>query len=166
MSLKLGRTLPVLATAAAVSGGLVMAVPAAAGYQEEIRNDMSRCQGAGPAVRVNVSGIKNASGAIRVQIYHGTEADWLESGRWLYRIEQPARAGSMSFCLPVPANGSYGVAVRHDVNGNGRTDITSDGGAMSNNPSINILNLGRPSIRRTRFEVSGVTTININMRYM
>ncbi len=101
-----------------------------------------------------------------MQIYHGTEADWLESGRWLYRIEQPARAGNMSFCLPVPASGSYGVAVRHDVNGNGRTDITSDGGAMSNNPSINILNLGRPSIRRTRFEVSGVTTINVNMRYM
>jgi uncharacterized protein (DUF2141 family) len=166
MSLIFHRALPSLAMLAAVAGGLVAAAPAAASYQEEIRNDMSRCQGAGPAVRVNVSGIKNASGTVRAQIYHGTEGDWLESGRWLYRIEQPARAGSMSFCLPVPASGSYAVAVRHDANGNGRTDITSDGGAMSNNPSINILNLGRPSVRRTRFEVSGVTTININMRYM
>lgn len=166
MSLKTRRLWSALALAGVAAAGLGAAAPAAARYQEEIRNDMTRCRGAGPAVRVNVAGIESASGNIRVQIYHGTEADWLENGKWLYRIEAPARAGSMSFCLPVPANGSYGVAVRHDVNGNGRTDITQDGGAMSNNPSINLFNLGRPSIRRTRFEVSGVTTINLNMRYM
>ena len=160
------RALPALAIAATVLGGLTVAQPALAQYQQEIRNDPARCRGAGPAVPVTVSGIENAQGNMRVQIYHGTEADWLTSGRWLYRIEVPARAGNMSFCLPVPSDGSYAVAVRHDVNGNGRTDITSDGGAMSNNPSINLLNLGRPSVRRTRFDVSGVTSINVNMRYM
>ena len=73
----------------------------------------------------------------------------------------------MTFCLPVPEVGTYAVAVRHDANGNGETDLTSDGGAMSNNPSINILNLGRPSVRRTRFEVgNAVSAITINMRYM
>lgn len=158
--------LPALAMAAAVLGGLTLAQPALAQYQQEIRNDPAVCRGDGPAVRVNVTGIESAQGNLRVQIYHGTEADWLERGRWLYRIEVPAQAGSMSFCLPVPAAGSYAVAVRHDVNGNDRTDISTDGGAMSNNPSINILNLGRPSIRRTRFEVSGVTSISVNMRYM
>ena len=38
---------------------------------------------------------------------------------------------------------------------------------MSNNPSINIFNLGRPSISRTRFNVGGdVVSINVQMRYM
>lgn len=159
------RVLPALAVTTAAAGTLAVAMPALA-YQEEIRNDPARCTGAGPAVRVNVAGIESSTGNMRVQIYHGTSADWLTSGKWLYRIEVPARAGSMSFCLPVPSAGAYAVAVRHDVNGNGRTDIRTDGGAMSNNPSINILNLGRPSINRTRFNVSGVTTINVNMRYM
>ena len=73
----------------------------------------------------------------------------------------------MVFCMPVPRAGIYGIAVRHDVNGNGSTDITSDGGAMSNNPSINIFNLGKPSYRKTAFEIGeGVTSIRINMRYM
>ncbi len=161
------RTAPLVAMAATVLTGLGVPQPALAQFRQEISNDMSRWRGAGPAVRVPVTGIESATGTVRAQLYRGIESDWLESGRWLYRIEVPARAGTMSFCLPVPSAGPYAVAVRHDVNGNGETDLTSDGGAMSNNPSINIFNLGRPSVRRTRFEVgSGVSPISINMRYM
>ena len=73
----------------------------------------------------------------------------------------------MTFCLPVPQAGTYGVAVRHDLNGNGKTDLSEDGGAMSNNPSINIFNLGKPSYKKTAFSVGeGVTTISISMKYM
>ncbi|HCB79650.1 MAG TPA: hypothetical protein DEP68_12890, partial [Erythrobacter sp.] len=66
----------------------------------------------------------------------------------IYRMEAPAKAGTMTFCMPVPKPGVYGIAVRHDVNGNGSTDIFKDGGAMSNNPSINIFNLGKPSYKK------------------
>lgn len=166
MPLPFPRLLPISAALTALFGLAVPGSSAQAQYHQEIRNDMSLCRGAGPAVRVNVSGIRSAQGNIRVQIYRATEADWLQSGRWMYRIEVPAQAGNMSFCLPVPAEGSYAVAVRHDVNGNGSTDLRTDGGAMSNNPALNLFNLGRPSVRRTAFNVSGVTTININMRYM
>jgi len=72
----------------------------------------------------------------------------------------------MTFCMPVPANGSYGIGVRHDVNGNGETDLTQDGGGVSNNPSINVFNLGKPSYDKAAFPVSGVRSITINMRYM
>jgi uncharacterized protein (DUF2141 family) len=69
--------------------------------------------------------------------------------------------------MPVPGRGSYGIAVRHDVNANGKTDLREDGGGMSNNPSINVFNLGRPSVTKTRFEVGGaVRPITIRMRYM
>ena len=144
-----------------------LAAQEAAPYRNVITNDMRQCApGAGPAVRVTVRGIKSADGMIRVQSYRGTKADWLEKGKWINRIEVPARKGSMTFCLPVPQSGSYAIAARHDTNGNGKTDITADGGAMSNNPSINIFNLGKPSIEKTRFSVGGgVQRMSITMLY-
>lgn len=147
---------------------VALSSPANGQYRQKIGNDLGKCSAAnGPAVRVTVHGVESSSGKIRVQSYKGTKADWLEKGRWLNRIETSARAGTMTFCVPVPTPGTYGIAVRHDKNGNGKTDITSDGGGMSNNPSINIFNLGKPSYRKTRFDVgSGVTSISINMRYM
>lgn len=161
------RALSALAIAGAAVAGLVLAQPALAQFRQEIRNNPARCQGAGPAVRVTVNEIKSSSGTIRVQLYRGIESDWLESGRWIYRMETPARAGSMTFCMPVPQAGTYGIAVRHDVNGNGSTDIMSDGGAMSGNPSLNIFNLGKPSYRKTRFDIGNeVISMNIRMRYM
>ena len=117
-------------------------------------------------MNVHVSGLTPAKGTLRVQLYRGTESDWLKPGRWLNRIELPVRAGATTVCMPVPGPGTYGIAVRHDVNGNGQTDIRTDGGGMSNNPSINILNLGKPSYDKTAFSVGkDVKTISIQMRY-
>ena len=143
------------------------AMPAHAQYRQKIGNDMSECRGAnGPAVLVTVDGIKASTGRVRAQVYRATAADWLKKGRWLNRVELPAKAGSMSFCLPVPASGNYAVAVRHDLDGDGETDLMGDGGAMSNNPSINIFNLGKPSVTKTSFPVgNGVKSISIRMRY-
>lgn len=153
---------------AAIVGGLALVQPAEAQYRHKIGNDLGECGvGEGPAVKVVVTGIKSARGTLRVQSYRGTAADWLAKGRWLNRVEVPARAGSMTFCLPVPAAGSYAIAVRHDVNNNGETDLTEDGGGMSNNPSINIFNLGKPSVRKTAFTVGNeVKVIGIAMKYM
>ena len=147
---------------------LATAVPAAAQYRQKIGNDMSQCtRGSGPAVMVTVDGVKASQGRIRVQSYRANSSEWLGKGKWLNRIEAPARAGTMTFCVPVPATGSYGIAVRHDVNGNGSTDLRTDGGGMSNNPSINIFNLGKPSYTKTAFSVgNGVKSIRIQMKYM
>jgi uncharacterized protein (DUF2141 family) len=162
------RTLPAaLGVGALALAALAAPSPAEAQYRQKIAHDPSKCAaGAGPAVRVTITDIKESRGTIRVQSYRGTKADWLEKGRWIYRIEAPAKAGSMTFCMPLPAAGTYGIAVRHDVNGNGETDIFADGGAMSNNPSINIFNLGKPSYKKTAFSVGqGVETMSIRMRY-
>jgi uncharacterized protein (DUF2141 family) len=153
---------------AALLATSLAAVPAQAQrYQQELRHSVVPCQGSGPAVMVNLSGVSASSGTIRAQLYLANADDWLERGRWLNRIELPARAGSMSICIPVPAAGEYAIAIRHDVNDNGETDIRTDGGAMSNNPSINIFNLGRPSINRTRFTIGReVLPMALRMRYL
>ncbi|GAB5351906.1 DUF2141 domain-containing protein [Qipengyuania sp. 483] len=162
------RTLSLITgTAALALTGLSFAAPAQAQYREEIAHDPAKCtSGKGPAVLVSINGIKESKGTIRIQSYRATKQDWLESGRWIYRMEAPAKAGTMRFCMPVPKPGHYGIAVRHDINGNGKTDIFSDGGAMSNNPSINIFNLGKPSYKKVGFDIGNrVENISINMRY-
>lgn len=143
------------------------AAPAAAQYRQTIANDMRKCApGAGPAVRVTVRGIKSSTGKIRLQSYRATKADWLAKGKWINRIEVPARKGSMTFCVPVPKAGNYAIAARHDANNNNETDITQDGGAMSNNPSINIFNLGKPGVQKTRFSIGNqVKRMSITMLY-
>jgi uncharacterized protein (DUF2141 family) len=145
---------------------LFSAAPAVAGGQVGSK-DLSKCRaGGGPAVLVNVTGVKESTGKMRVQTYRGIESEWLKTGAWLYRVEAPAKAGNMQFCLPVPSAGTYAVAIRHDVNANGKTDIFGDGGGMSNNPSINIFNLGKPSYKKTAFSVGNdVKSINISMKY-
>ncbi len=136
-----------------------------------IENDLSRCNsGDITAVLVTVQGIRTATGLIRVQSYPATEAAWLEKGQWLNRIEQRAKIGDMQFCLPVPKSGNYAIAVRHDKNNNGKTDISGDGGGFSQNPKISAFRaiLGKsvvPVKKASFFAGSGVTRINILMRY-
>ena len=133
---------------------------------EVISNDPAKCR-SGPSTLVQISGVKAGTGKIRVQSYRANATEWLAKGRWINRIELPARAGTMTVCVPLPQAGSYGIAVRHDVNGNGKTDLSADGGGMSNNPSITIFNLGKPSYKKTAFEVGNAPkTISITMKYM
>ena len=145
----------------------LLAVSVAANAEGQvITNDLSKCR-SGPSTLVHINGVKAGTGKIRVQSYRATASDWLAKGRWITRVEVPAQAGSMTVCVPLPEAGHYGIAVRHDVNGNGKTDLTSDGGGMSNNPSINIFNLGKPSYKKTAFEVGNAPrTISITMKYM
>jgi len=139
------------AASVAISVSLLAMPTASLAAGQKISNNLGKCRtGGGPAVYITVSGVKSSTGKVRVQSYHGTKAEWLKKGKWLSRIEVPARG---KFCVPVPGAGTYGIAVRHDANGNGKTDISKDGGAMSNNPSINIFNLGKPSYKKTKFAV-------------
>lgn len=170
MILKAASAAAVRVAGATVLGvaALTLAVPVHAQYNQQIGNDLGKCSaGAGPAVRINISDVKSSSGKIRVQLYRATKRDWLETGRWLNRIELPARAGSMTVCMPAPGPGTYGIAIRHDINNNGKTDLTQDGGGMSNNPSINVFNLGKPSYSKVAFSLGDeVKAMAIRMRYL
>lgn len=162
------KPLAIAGTAAIALASITAAAPAVAQtrYGQKIAHDPARCDGSTPGVWVTISGIKESKGKLRIQSYRATDADWLEKGRWLTRIESPAKAGTMKFCMPIAEPGTYGIAVRHDINGNGKTDIFADGGAMSNNPSLNIFNLGKPSYKKVGFQVgSNVESISIQMRY-
>lgn len=164
------KTFGTIGMGLAASAALGLTAPAQAQFRNTLTHDTSRCSGNGPAVWMQISNISEPKGKLRVQLYRATKQDWLEKGRWINRIELPASAsrnGAIMVCMPVPSTGNYAIAVRHDVNGNGSTDLTSDGGGMSNNPSINIFNLGKPSVNKTAFSVgSEVKSMSIRMRYL
>ena len=153
-----------------LAGAVFAAVPASA-HGQEISNDLDRCGASakGPALLVDVQGFAAATGKVRVQSYPATKNAWLAKGAWLNRIETVVRpsGGGMRFCVPVPEPGRYAIAVRHDRDGNGKTSISRDGGGFSNNPSISIFNLGKPSVDKAAVQVGpGVTHITIKLQYM
>ena len=154
-----------------MSVGALLAVAPALARGQEIGNDLDRCGASakGPAVLVDVRGFSAPTGKVRLQSYPATKSAWLAKGSWISRIDTAVHPsnGGMRFCMPMPEPGRYGIAVRHDRNGNGKTDISRDGGGFSNNPSISLFNLGKPSVDKAMIKVGpGVTRITINLKYM
>lgn len=146
---------------------LVFAAPAGASV---LGPDAAVCAaGNSPAILVNVSGLKNRAGTVRVRTFGGSPTTWFNKKFALKRtqIATPS-AGSVSICMPVPKPGTYAVDIRHDVNNNGDTD-RADGGGASGNPNISLWDVvfGRkPSAETTSVQVGqGVTTINIVVKY-
>ncbi|HYI43582.1 MAG TPA: DUF2141 domain-containing protein [Sphingomicrobium sp.] len=124
----------------------------AAPAQAALGPDAPSCRaGAGdPAVLVNVTGFKSRTGRVRVQIYNGS--NFLVKGQRVRRVDLPVTGATMPICVALPGPGTYAVAVRHDVNGNGKSGDWSDGGGFSRNPKISLLDL-KPSFSEVAIPV-------------
>src|SRR3546814_19734565 len=97
---------------------------------------------------VEVVGLKSRTGNVRIQLYANNPGTFLEKGKWLERIQVPVTGnGPMNVCVPVPKPGNYAVYVRHDRNGNGKSD-SSEGGGFSGKPDVSLGDkIGRESGR-------------------
>lgn len=144
---------------------LTAAAPGAA--QSTLGPDAAQCRAgaSGPGVIVNVYGFKARTGNLRVQLYSGDASEFLASGKWLKRVDLPVtQSGAMRVCIAPPATGAYAVAVRHDVDGNGRSGW-NDGGGFSRNPRLALPN-PKPRHRDVVFNVgAGVQTIDVVLNY-
>jgi uncharacterized protein (DUF2141 family) len=93
------------------------------------------------AILVRIEGFKARTGMLRVQVYGGNPSEWLAKGKKLRRVELPVTpSGYMDVCIAVPGPGRYAIAVRHDVDGRGKSGW-DDGAAFSRNPSLSLLHL-------------------------
>lgn len=124
--------------------------------------------GDGPALLVQIVGLKSQSGTVRVQAYGGDPRRWFDKGTYLKRIDVPA-SEAREICVPVPRAGTYAVSVRHDANGNGKSD-KSDGGGMSGNPDVSLIDLmfkRKPNPQKVQVKASGrVTTVPVVVNYI
>lgn len=144
---------------AALFAGPVVAAP--------LGPDAAACAaGAGqPAVLVRVEGFKTRTGALRVQVYGSNPQDFLAKGRKLRRIDlDVARAGPMEVCVALPAPGRYAVAVRHDIDGSGKSGW-NDGGGFSRNPRLSLMSL-KPRYEDVVIPVGpGVKPVEVMLNY-
>ena len=152
--------LPIAAAAVALAG---QAAPA----QAALGPDAASCRAGStqPAILVNVSGLKNRAGRLRVQLYGSNPKDFLAKGKKLRRIDVPVTStAGMSVCIAVPRPGTYAVAVRHDADANGKSGW-NDGGGFSRNPKISLADL-KPSLQEVAIPVgNGVRSVNVVMNY-
>ena len=146
-------------------GAVMLAMPATADPRESRVDDPTCAKGGSPAVLVQVSGLKNGSGKVRVQAYGPGAAKYLKKGEWAGRVDIPLGGRrSVDICLPLPATGTYSVAVRHDANANHKSDW-NDGAGFSRNPRLSLLG-GRPSFGDTAVAVArGPAKIRVVINY-
>jgi len=133
--------------------------------QAALGPDAASCRAGsdGPAVLVHVNGFKARSGNIRVNVY-GEPSTFLQRGRYVRQINVPVtRAGAMPICVALPRTGSYAVAVRHDVDGDGND--WGDGGGFSRNPRLSLTSL-RPRYQNVAISVgANVHPVHVVLNY-
>lgn len=146
------------------------AMPLAPGMAAALGPHADACTGGKPAMLVKIEGLKSRAGIVRVQLYGGDPASYFEKHAYLDRVEaRVPPAGPVDVCVPVPRAGTYAVSVRHDVNGNGETDLASDGGGFSGNPNISLFDAmfkRKPSPSQVQVRVNGLTSVPVTMNYV
>lgn len=137
-------------------------VPAGAAV---LGSDAAACARGDSSVLVRVDGFKARTGVLRVQVYGSNPADFLAKGKKLRRVDVPVtRAGRMDVCVALPGPGQYAVAVRHDLDGNGKSGW-NDGGGFSRNPELSLISL-KPKYRDVVISVGdGVKPVDIILNY-
>lgn len=121
-------------------------------------------------VVVRIDGFRDRDGQVRVRLFGGPPSSYYDKRRVLFRVEVPVPAkGPVELCVPGPRPGVYVVDVRHDENGNGRTD-RQDGGGVSGNPRLSLFDVifGRkPAPATVQFRVDhGVTVVPVRLMYL
>ena len=150
----------------AVATLAAMPLAAAPASAAPIGPDAQVCErGDAPAVLVRVPALKERSGKLRVQIYGDNPADFLAKGQWLKRVDVPVTGGGpMNVCVALPSAGRFAVAVRHDLDGDGKSGW-SDGGGFSRNPGLSLLKL-KPSYTDVAVTVgNGVKPLDVYLNY-
>jgi len=145
-----------------VSAG-TLATPA---MSQAMGADAAACsEPAAAAVRVHITGFKSGEGTVRVQAYGANPADFLATGKWVRRVEVPLQGRrSLDLCLRLPGYGDYALAVRHDANGDRKSDW-NDGGGFSRNPRLSLFHL-KPAYADVAVRVSrDMPAVAIVMNY-
>ncbi len=113
---------------------------------------------------IKVTGIKVASGQLKIAFYDSKENFLHDSKLTCSAIIDVTRTGEMTIPIICPA-GIYGMAVYHDVNGNGKLDMTFLG--IPKEPygfSRNSMGMfGPPSFSEAKVDTSLETSIVIDL---
>lgn len=134
--------------------------------------DAAACVAGGPAVRADITGLKDRTGRLKLELYPANEADFLKDDRDLVKegkffrrvwVDMPA-SGPVALCIKVPQPGRYALFFTHDRDGRNKFDFWKDGAGIPANT-----NLGRakPKLGQAVVQVgAGVTKTTIKAQYL
>ena len=113
----------------------------------------------GPRVYVNVEGLKDRSGRLKVELYPANEADFLKDDRDLVQEGKPFRrvwapmpaSGPVTICIRAPSAGQWALLFTHDRDGKNKFNFWQDGAGF---PSNQRLGRSRPKLRQALLNVS------------
>lgn len=148
-------------------------VAAAIPSTPELGTDEGRCRSnePGPSFFVNVEGLKDRGGKLKLEVYPANNSDFLDDdniliahGKTFRRVEQSVPAsGRVQLCVRVPAAGSYAVSLLHDRDSNRKFSWRVDGIGFAGNPK---LGWSKPTASdASAIARAGPTQIEIVMNY-
>jgi uncharacterized protein (DUF2141 family) len=125
----------------------------------------------GPALMIDVAGLKDRTGYLRAELYPDNDDDFLASDKVLVRagkvfnrveISLPP-SGPVQLCFRVPRPGSFTLSLLHDRDGNRKFGLSSDGIGFPGNPE---LGLSKPRAKSATVVAGrGLTELSIRMNY-
>lgn len=155
---------------AAMGLAALAALPAAG---EALGADATACRpGAGPAIQATITGLKDRTGQVRLELYPATAEDFLKGdhellaqGKDFRRVSvSPPQDGAVVICIRVPRPGSYALMMTHNRDGRMKFDYKVDGAGTPSNKRIG---LGKPSVESATVAAgAGVTPVTVRAQYL
>jgi uncharacterized protein (DUF2141 family) len=127
----------------------------------------------GPALVVELFGLKDRNGLLRMELYPPNDKDFLSDDKALIAAGKPFRrievvtppSGNPVLCIRAPHPGPYAVAILHDRDGNHKFGPFSDG--VSAPGKIPHIGFTRPHASYATVTIGpGVTQMRATMQYM
>ncbi len=125
----------------------------------------------GAAFLVDIAGLKDRRGLLKLELYPANDGDFLQddniliaAGKAFRRVEMPVPAsGAVEMCIRAPGPGAYALSLLHDRDGNRKFGLSIDGIGFSNNPR---LAMSKPSAAAVSARIgAGPTRIAITLNY-
>jgi uncharacterized protein (DUF2141 family) len=125
----------------------------------------------GPAFLVEIAGLKDRTGRLKLEVYPAVDGDFLEddnilinAGKTFRRVEMAVPSDPVPrMCIRVPSAGAYALTVLHDRDADRKFGFSVDGAAFSRNPRLGI---SKPKAAKVRVDAGpGVTALRIVMNY-
>ena len=125
----------------------------------------------GPALLVDVVGLKDRAGRLKLEVYPSNDADFLQDdniliyhGKTFRRVEEPVpQSGTPEMCIRVPGPGAYSVMLLHDRNSDHKFQFSQDGVGFGGNPHVG---WSKPRAAAARVMAGpGATHITIVLNY-
>ncbi|MGF7168646.1 uncharacterized protein (DUF2141 family) [Sphingobium xanthum] len=155
--------------ALAAAAGTVKAIPST----PDLGTAEGRCRPneSGPSFLINLVGLKDRQGRVKVELYPPNDEDFLQddnklvaAGKTFRRVEMDVPAtGPVVLCVRAPSAGTWTLSLLHDRDANRKFGLSTDGVGFPTDPK---LGWSKPKWRSAAAVAgNGPTRINVTMQY-